>query len=176
MKQPGPAPRQPPKLSAPAAPDRLGGFDDVLFTREKLAPCLRELAPLIEADWREAGSNHNKIPLDINWQRYLDYDLVGILHLVTARDDKILIGYIFNFVSDHILHAATKWCMIDLYWLYPQYRGQGVGRAMLEANEKLLRGLGVQMIQASERTAVRHGLFARSGYSEAGTVWRKLLT
>ena len=164
-----------PARSAAASPEELGSHAGVSFLRERLAPCLRELLPLIEKDWRECGSDHERIPLDIDLDRYLDYDLVGILQLVTARDAGLLVGYVLNFIHPHMMHRSSRWCMIDLYWLYPEYRGQGVGRALFEANEMFLRASGVKVIQASERVALRHALFQRCGFKEEGVVWRKIL-
>lgn len=170
--------RKPPRLSPPSAPvppDVLGEHDGVIFRRERLAPVLRELAPLVEADWREAGVDHDAVPLDLNWPQYLDYDLVGILQLVTARDDGVLVGYVFNFIHPHIMHSKTGWCIVDLYWLYPEYRGRGIGGAMMAAVLKFLGEAGVKVVQGSEKVAHPNGMFERLGFVKTDSVFRKLL-
>lgn len=170
--------RKPPQLSppsAPAPPDILGLHDGVTFRRERLAPAVRELLPLIRADWEEAGVDHEAVPLDLNWHQYLDYDLMGILQLVTARDDGVLIGYVFNFIHPHIMHSKTRWCIVDLYWLYPEYRGRGIGAAMMQTTLKFLGEAGVKVVQGSEKVAHPNGMFERLGFVKTDSVFRKLL-
>lgn len=175
MNQHARPPLKPSRPSVPAAPDRLGQHAGVTFQRERLAPILREIVPLIEADWRENGVDQGVVPLNLNLPVYLDYDLVGILQIITARDAGVMVGYVFAFVHPHIMHAGRGWCIIDLYWLYPEYRKQGIGNAMLDACETFLKAAKVQVVQASEKIGHAHGLFERRGYKATDTAYRKLL-
>lgn len=168
------APRVDPAPAETPAPPKahLGEHAGVTFQRERLALILREVVPLIEADWRENGVDHATTPLNLNLGTYLDYDLTGVLQIVTARDGGVLVGYIFAFVHPHIMHAGRGWCILDLYWLYPEYRKQGIGRAMLEACFKFLREAKVEVVQASEKIGHAHGLFERMGGVATDTVYR----
>ncbi len=170
-----PLPISPPSAPAAPDPDQLGEHDGVVFQRERLAPCLRELLRLIEADWQENGLDHATIPLNLNIEQYLQYDLLGILQIVTARDDGILVGFIFAFVHPHIMHAKLGWCLINLYYLFPEYRRRGIGRAMFEALERFLVDAHVTVVEASEKIGNRHGLFERMGYKETDVALRKYL-
>lgn len=170
--------KKPPLLklqSDPVAPEILGEHQGVKFKRERLAPILRELLPMIEKDWRENGIDHDKVPLQLNIPQYLDYDLMAILHIVTAREDDLLVGFMFAFVHPHIMHSGLGWCLINLYYLYPEYRGQGIGTAMLKALEKFLQSAKVGVVEASKKIGHDHGLFERNGYKATDTVMRKLL-
>lgn len=171
-----PVPKAHPTPAHPTpACETLGAHAGVTFQRERLAPILREIVPLIEADWRENGVDHDLIPLSLNLPAYLDYDLVGVLQIITARDAGVLVGYCFSFVHPHIMHAGRGWCILDLYWLYPEYRKQGIGNAMLDACETFLKSAKVQVVQASEKIGHAHGLFERRGYKATDTAYRKLL-
>lgn len=175
MRQPA---RTPPPLNLPSgrgSPEVLNEFDAIVFKRERLAPILRELLPLIERDWRENGVNQDRVPLKLNIDQYLDYDLLGILQVITARDDGLLVGFMFAFVHPHIMHSETGWALINLYWLYPEYRGQGIGTAMLLALEKFLIDAKITVVEASEKLGHAHGLFQRNGYKPTDTVLRKIL-
>jgi GNAT superfamily N-acetyltransferase len=166
-----PPPSQP---SAPAAPDILGAIDGVTFQRERLAPILREILPLIRKDWEENGIDHKAVPLAIDYDRYLQYDLVGILQIVTARSNGALVGYIFAYVNPHIDHVGLGWAHLTWYWLYPEYRGGGIGHAMVEAMLSFLKRGGVQVVEGSEKVGARHGLFEKLGFTPVDTVYRKL--
>lgn len=147
----------------------------MVFRRERLAPILREIMPLLEKDWVENGVDHDRLPLKFNYQQYLDYDLLGVLHIVTAREDGLLVGYVFAFVHPHIDHADTGWAIITWYWLFPEYRHSGIGQAMVEAMLGFLREARVSVVEASEKVARSHGLFTRLGFKATDVIHRKLL-
>lgn len=168
-----------PKLpSVPVPPDLLGEHDGVSFQRERLAPILRELIRLIEDDWRENGIDQEKVPLKLNIDQYLDYDLLGVLQIVTARDktcDGLLVGFVFAFVHPHIMHADRGWCLVNLYYLFPEYRKRGIGTAMFEALLKFLREASVSVVEASVKIDHEHGVFERLGFKPTDRVVRKLM-
>ena len=145
------------------------------FQRERLAPILREITPLLEIDWNENGADQERVPLAINFQQDLDYDLAGILQIVTAREDALLVGYVFAYVHPHIDHAGRGWAMLTWYWLYPEYRGGGIGKAMVEAMLSFLKEAKVSVVEASEKIRARHGLFERLGFVATDTIYRKIL-
>jgi GNAT superfamily N-acetyltransferase len=161
-----------------APPDLLGEHDGVSFQRERLAPILRELMRLIELDWRENGVDQERVPLELNIDQYLDYDLLGILQIVTARDkdcDGLLVGFVFAFVHPHIMHAGKGWCLVNLYYLFPEYRKRGIGKAMFEALLKFLREAQVSVVEASVKVDHEHGVFERLGFKPTDRVVRKLM-
>ena|SRR5882724_1826181 len=161
--------------SDPVAPDILGQHGGVTFQRERLAPIVRELMPLLQADWEENGVDRAKVPLNFDYNRYLDYDLTAILQIVTARDEGVLVGYVMAFVHPHIDHAGMGWAILTWYWLFPEYRHGGIGRGMLEGMLGFLREARVSVVEASEKVAAKHGLFERLGFSPVDTIYRKLL-
>lgn len=175
MTRPARSQRQPSPPLDPAAPDALGEHAGVAFQRERLKGLIFEIGPLIERDWRENGVDHERVPLKLNWREYLGYDLLGILQIVTARDDGVLVGFVFNFLHPHIMHANTRWAIIDLYWLYPEYRGQGIGRAMMEANLRFLKSAKTTVVQGSSKVEHEHGLWTRLGFKPTDTAYRLLL-
>jgi GNAT superfamily N-acetyltransferase len=164
-------------LSVPAAPDApLGEHDGVTFRRERLAPILREILPLLRKNWEENGVDHIEAPFALDLDRYLQYDLVGVLQIVTARvASGMMVGYVFAAVHPHIDHSGLGWALLTWYWLYPEWRGGGVGGAMMDSVENFLREAGVSVVEATEKVTAQHGLFARRGYHATDTVFRKIL-
>lgn len=126
-------------------------------------------------DWQENGIDHDAAPFEPDLNRYLDMDLVGILQIITARDDGLLVGFVFAYVHPHIDHCRVGWAMLTWYWLYKEYRGSGVGDAMVVAMEQFLREAQVKVVEASEKITAKHGLFDRRGYRDVDVVKRKLL-
>lgn len=170
-----PPPLSPP--SDPASPSLYGTHDGVTFRRERLGPILREILPLLRKDWEENGIDRDTVPFALDLDRYLQYDLVGILQVMTARvESDGMVGCVFAFVHSHIDHCGIGWAMLTWYWLYPEYRGGGVGGAMLEAMETFLREAKVSVVEATEKITRAHGLFsAKRGYYATDTVHRKIL-
>jgi GNAT superfamily N-acetyltransferase len=166
-------PRKPPSVREP--PDILGEHDGVTFQRERLAPILRQVLPLLRRDWEENGADREKVPFALNLDQYLNYDLLGILQIVTARDAGALVGYIFAYVHPHIDHSGMGWAMLTWYWLYPEYRGGGIGDAMLQSMEKFLRAARVSVVEATRKLDAQHKMFERNGYRDIDIVSRKLL-
>jgi GNAT superfamily N-acetyltransferase len=164
---------KPPSVRAP--PDKLGEHDGVTFQRERLGPIARQILPLMRKDWEENGVDRDQVPFALNLEQYLNYDLVGILQIVTARDAGALVGYVFAYVHPHIDHSGMGWAMLTWYWLYPAYRGTGVGNGLLDAMEGFLRAAKVSVVEASEKVGAKHGLFERRDYKPIDTVFRKIL-
>lgn len=168
-----PRPTLPPK--APGPRDVLGEHEGVVFQRERLAQILRQILPLVRRDWEENGIDHKPVPLEIDLDRYLNYDLIGILQIVTARDQGALVGYIFAYVHPHIDHSGMGWAMLTWYWLYPEYRGGGIGDAMLQSMERFLREAKVSVVEVTRKISASHRMFERNGYRDTDIVSRKLL-
>lgn len=145
------------------------------FQRERLGPILREVLPLLRKDWEENGIDRDRVPFNLDLDRYLQYDLIGVLQIVTAREHDALVGYVFALVHPHIDHAGLGWAMLTWYWLYPEYRGGGIGNALVEAMEKFLVSARVQVVEATEKMTAQHGLFERRGYRATDKVHRKFL-
>lgn len=131
---------------------------------------------MLRKDWEENGIDRDQVPFALDLDRYLQYDLVGVLQIVTARTGSgAMVGYTFVMVHPHIDHAGLGWALLTWYWLYPEYRGGGVGDAMVDAVESFLRSAHVSVVEATEKIGAAHGLFGRRGYHATDTVHLKIL-
>jgi GNAT superfamily N-acetyltransferase len=116
------------------------------FRWEPFSSIVRELPPLFRRHWREIALNQDKIPLDPNWELYFTYEVANVLHVLTVRDQGVLVGYVFMLVHPHLHYASSTWAQTDIYWLDPAYRFGWTGVRMFRAVEHRMRVLKVEQL------------------------------
>jgi GNAT superfamily N-acetyltransferase len=142
----------------------------------------REFLPLFKQHWREIALNQDDVPLDPDWDRYFQYDLAGILQVLTVWDGEVLVGYIFMLVYHHLHYASTKWATSDMFWLHPAYRTGWTGSRMFRQMELRMRLLKVTIVMVNYKLHFeneRGGLarfFEWLGYKHVENVVAKKLT
>lgn len=133
------------------------------FAEEPLLQCLEEAKPLLTMHWREIARNQDLIALDPDFIRYTQLQERGQLLVVTARDAGRLVGYATFFIDAQIHYRKTRWAESDVYWLHPDYRGQGHGERMMAFCEAELRSRSVVVLHAK----------AKDAHAAAGAMWQK---
>lgn len=161
--------RKQPTTSAPARPE---------LRWERFGYFANELPPLFARHWREIALNQDKVPLDPNWDRYYEYDLLNILQTLTVRSNGVLVGYVFMLVHPHLHYASTLWAQSDIFWLDPAYRSGWTGVRMFKEVEAGMRKLGVKVVMLNEKLHFdsRVGeLFKRLGFTHTENIFSKYL-
>jgi len=116
------------------------------FQEEALIDILDELKPLLTEHWEEIALYKDKIKLSPDYERYLMADDVGVLHILTARDDEKLIGYFISFVQPHVHYMDNTFAINDVLFIHPSYRKGSVGYKLFKHAEKSLKAIGVDVI------------------------------
>lgn len=127
--------------------------NSLTFQKETMAQALAEMLPLFELHWAEIARNKDKIKLDPDIEKYKRLEAVGAAHLFTARYGGAVVGYIVFFLNKHLHYASDLWAISDIFWLSPELRGQGGGKAMFRHAEEWLRGRGVSVIHITSKVA-----------------------
>jgi hypothetical protein len=147
---------------------------------ERLSDILPEIAPLLFKHWREVDWFDGALPLDPDWKRCLEYEQVGVLHVLTCRLDGRLIGYIFTYLLDSAFFSQ-KWATVQGFWLDPLHRAGWTGIKLFKENERGLRELGAKAISveillkiAKDRGTLGK-ILERLGYHPLGTLYAKVL-
>lgn len=121
----------------------------ITFQKESFIKLMPELPELFYEHWAELYFDKDEIPLDPDWARYAALELQGILHMITARDDGVLIGYYVGIVTTHIHFKLLLTAWSDMFYIHSDYRktGKGMvstGTALLKAVDKILKEMGVR--------------------------------
>ena len=127
--------------------------------------------------WRALALDQAEIPLTVDDALYSSCDKKGVLHVVTAREDGSLIGYIIIWVMPHPhykefgLQAST-----DAFFVVPKYRRGGTGARMLMFAEASLKERDVKKVSISVKIHEDHSdVMEALGWKPTDKVFAKLL-
>jgi L-amino acid N-acyltransferase YncA len=106
---------------------------------------LDELRPLLPAHHAELGLFQDRMPLDPQFDLYVERERLGQLLFVTVREDGALVGYWISFIAPGLHYRQTITNTMDIYWVHPDHRGHGAGfmLADLVKAESVKRGVKV---------------------------------
>jgi GNAT superfamily N-acetyltransferase len=143
---------------------------------EKWSDVKDEFPPLLLDHWVEIARNKDIVPLAFDWELYAAAEKLGKLHVVTARDDKKLIGYNLHFVSPHPHYKTTLFAQNDIIYLKPEYRGSGAGKELIRIADEKLKALGVKIAYLHIKTEHDFSSLARrEGYVEIEKIYERVL-
>lgn len=147
-----------------------------VYAVERWRDLKAEMLPLLTRHWREIALNHQDVPLDIDHERYDNLDECGGLHIVTVRQDGVLIGYHVAIVSGHLHYKSTLHGITDVYWIAPERRHGVTGMRMFQAVERELKALGVRKLFTATKLHLDQGaLFEHLGYRPVERVYAKII-
>ncbi len=135
-----------------------------------------ELPELFLAHYEEIALDKDVIKLDPDWNKYLQLELMGILHIMSVRDAARLIGYHISVVSPHLHYKSTITALSDIFYLLPEYRQGWTGYKLFEETEKMLKALGVvRFYNVTKVHLPINIIMKRRGYRLVDKVYTKLL-
>lgn len=135
-----------------------------------------EMEPLSILHWAELANDHDDIPLDFDWDLYINLQALGKLLFVTVRDDGQLVGYHCSLVSNHMHYKSTLHGIVDFLWIHPSFRRGFIGINLLKFVERQLRERGVKKVIMSSKNKLDTGLLLqRLGYNYSERIFTKVL-
>jgi hypothetical protein len=113
---------------------------------ESLTERLDELKPLFPLHWQELALNQDKVPLDPQYEVYLERDARGEVVFVTLRKDGGLVGYFVGFIAPGLHYRTCLTLTMDIFYLHPGHRDGSPTAAirLFRAVEREARRRGVQ--------------------------------
>lgn len=117
----------------------------ITYSVEKLADMLDEMKPLFNDHWEEIALFKDDVKLDPDYDKYLLMEKGGFIHVCTARDDGVLIGYFVSIITPHLHYKQSKTLASDIYFIKPDYRKGRTGIKLFQFAENEWRKEGVQV-------------------------------
>ena len=119
---------------------------------ERLADTLEELKPLFVPHYEELALDQDKVPLDPQYEIYLEREARGEVLLVTLRDRGRLCGYFVGFVTPAMHYRNCLTLTEDIFWLDHDYRDE-------DSLSKLETSMAAyQLFEALKAEATRRGV------------------
>jgi GNAT superfamily N-acetyltransferase len=148
----------------------------ITYQTEKFVDIMPELKQLVPLHYAEISRDQDTIPLDPAWDTYVNMENDGLLHVCTTRDGDKLFGYFITFVMPHLHYNSTIFANVDIYFVHPDHRKNGVGLNLFKYHEDEMRRLGVKKLLNVCKPHKDHTpLFESLGYNKFETVFAKLL-
>jgi GNAT superfamily N-acetyltransferase len=150
----------------------------VVFAQEKLATAYEDGKALFLAHWDEIGTTKEVMQYEPNLPAYAAMERLGMLRILTARDETgAMIGYFYAIIMPHLHYRASICSFCDIFFLDPTHRQGLLGYQLLREATKMLEGLGV--VKSFIPTKIAHPtagkLLERLGYHPHEVVYTKLL-
>lgn len=121
------------------------------FAWEPFQAIAREVAPLLHRHYRETGSNTVAVPLDLDFAQYIRLSEAGVLHVLTARHNGKLVGYLFSTIGAHLNFVSTVFSTAHMYYLLPSYRRGWNGVHLFREWIKAAENSHVRVLQVGEK-------------------------
>lgn len=149
----------------------------ITYQLEKWAPFSKDAKPLFKKHWEEIAIDRDKIHLSLDYDKYQGMDDSGILHVLTMRNGKRLVGYYIAFILPHTHYSqAGIMAFTDIYFVSPEQRTGINGIQLFVEAEKSLRERGVTKAYLSTKVHKDNGpIFERLGWKLSDKSYTKLL-
>lgn len=151
----------------------------IRFQSEDVHSFLRDGEKIFPLHFKELALNQEKIPLDMDFALYRDLYRKQLLHIVTARTEKEMVGYHLAIVVTHHPHNASAgpYATTDMFYILPEHRKGGTGAKLLIAAEVALTKLGVKRMAISTKLhSSQQKLFEALGWTATDLVFHKVVS
>lgn len=144
------------------------------FAPESLTEHLEALKPMFPLHWQELALNKDHVPLDPQYEVYLERDARGEVLFVSGRENGEIIAYFVGFVAPGLHYRTCLTLTMDIFWVRPDHRGKSAGLRLFSAVENEAKRRGVKrMFMGSKLHKDSGWLFARMGYEPVETYYSK---
>ena len=120
----------------------------ITYQVEDFMDCYEEAIPLLVAHYDEIANFKEVKVFDPDIEKYHQLNNMGMLRILTARDDGILVGYFVSMVMPSLHYKNLTTALNDILYVDPKYRGTTVAyRLFKTAIQDLKENTQTQMVQ-----------------------------
>lgn len=143
---------------------------------ESFTERLDELKRLLPEHYKELALNQDKVPLDPQYEVYMERERQGALLFVTLRDAGELVGYFIGFIAPGLHYKTCLTCTMDIFYVRQDKRTGSAGIRLFRYVENELVRRGVKRwLMGSKIHADASALFKRIGATPVETYYSKWL-
>lgn len=136
-----------------------------------------EILELLPIHWEKLALNKDTVPLDPQYETYLERERRGEVMYVTLRDKGKLIGYWIAFIAPGLHYRTCLTAMMDIWNLLPGYENGRAALILMRAVEREYKRRGVNRSFIGEKLHTPTGrLFKAFGYEPVETYYSKWIT
>lgn len=146
----------------------------IRYNKECLSECLEELKPLLEDNSKEI--NKYNYDLNPNYEAYWQLESLGMLHLLIAREEGVIVGYCIIIINPHLHFQHKQYATVDVLYVSPSKRGGFVAYKLLRLTEEMVKDLGgdVLVLAVSDKKPF-HRLCKKLNFSKLETLYTKFI-
>jgi hypothetical protein len=134
----------------------------------------KEILPLLPTHWDKLALNKDKVPLDPNYDIYLQRDARGEALYIALRDKGQLVGYWIAFIAPGLHYKTCLTAMMDIWNLLPGYENGRAALILMRAVQREYERRGVNRSFIGEKLHKPTGrLFKAFGYEPVETYYSK---
>ena len=146
------------------------------FAVEPYSDAIGEMVRLYPEHWDEIALNKDVIKLDPDYDRYFQFEKLGMLHVVTARSAGELVGYHIFVIMFHLHYRQSKTATSDITYLKREYRQGFNGIKFLRYAFDSLKPLEIQRVYTNCKMHHDFGaVLERLGFKEAERIYTKVI-
>lgn len=106
----------------------------------------RNLEHIFAEHWDEVAQNKHVMVLKPDYNSYQLAEEAGKLFVLYAYYGDEVVGYSYNFLTNHLHYADTCMAHNDLLFVAKAHRNSPIGLKLIRETEKIAKSLGAQMM------------------------------
>lgn len=147
----------------------------ITYSVEPFPPFVEEVKPILQRHWEELALNKESVPLDPQYEVYLERDKRGEILLIVGRDQGRIVAYFIGFIAPGLHYRRCLTLTMDIFYVVPESRGKA-GIALFRAVEDEAGRRGVKrLFMGSKMHKDSAALFERLGYTEVERYFSKMI-
>ena len=147
------------------------------FQHEKLVDIIEEMYPMLVDHFKEAEDGvveDKEYRLNVDWSTYKRLEDIGVLYVLTVRDNGKLVGYNWYVVHPSLHMMDCNTAHEDIHYLLPSHRKGWTAVKMFKFAEQFLKSKGANRIMIGVKVkGNRDKLFKYLGYEVTEKLFMK---